>query len=324
MLDKRSSKLAVILYKKNIGSEWIGVESGEPENFRGRDINVAFTLGLIDNDAKKKEHRLGEVNVSDNSNPFKDLSDEEKLIAEKVPGSPIYYKDYNGGGYAVAIVNEIYEFQYFDDKAMIFLADMVNKGKFLSKQKINKRIDEENIEKLDLSTYGFGTVDIKYLINFNLNNLRILDLRNNLLKIQGVFHLSRGQFRNLESLNLNYNEIGDEGMKYISNGSFRNLLYLYLFHNKISYLGILDLVKDDDFVKKLKLLSLSENPIGDVGILTMTQKFWLKLEILKLNGTGLTNIGIKHIGTAPMPNLKKLFIEDNKIDIKGVINTIKN
>ena len=111
-------------------------------------------------------------------------------------------------------------------------------------------------------------------------------------------------------------------MKYISNGSFRNLLYLYLFHNKISYLGILDLVKDDDFVKKLKLLSLSENPIGDVGILTMTQKFWLKLEILKLNGTGLTNIGIKHIGTAPMPNLKKLFIEDNKIDIKGVINTI--
>ena len=54
MLDKRSSKLAVILYKKNIGSEWIGVESGEPENFRGRDINVAFTLGLIDNDAKKK------------------------------------------------------------------------------------------------------------------------------------------------------------------------------------------------------------------------------------------------------------------------------
>ena len=54
MMDIGSSKLAVILYEKDIGSEWIGVERVKPEEFNQRDINVVFTLGLIDNGAKKK------------------------------------------------------------------------------------------------------------------------------------------------------------------------------------------------------------------------------------------------------------------------------
>lgn len=45
----KGSKLAVILYEENIWSGWIGVEGGKAEDFSGRDINVAFTLGKKDN-----------------------------------------------------------------------------------------------------------------------------------------------------------------------------------------------------------------------------------------------------------------------------------
>ena len=41
-----SSKLAVILYDDNIGSEWIGVEGGKKSDFDGRDIYAVFSLGF--------------------------------------------------------------------------------------------------------------------------------------------------------------------------------------------------------------------------------------------------------------------------------------
>ena len=39
---------------------------------------------------------------------------------------------------------------------------MLIKGK-LSRKKIHKEIDEDNIVKLDLSRNGFNSIDIKYL-----------------------------------------------------------------------------------------------------------------------------------------------------------------
>ena len=331
----KNSKLAVILYEENIGSEWIGVEGGKPEDFSGRDINVVFTLGRIkdgnnkeeetndgeaneENKSKKnKEPGLREVNVN-NSNPFRKLeTDEEKNIAEKVPGSPIYYKDYNSGGYVVAIVNESYEFQYFDREAMIFLSNMVNQGKLLRK-KTHKGIDEDNIVKLDLSRNDFGPLDIKYLTDFDLKNLRILDLSSNSIKPQGAFYLSQGKFSCLESLNLNFNEIGDEGLNHIANGFFSKLLYLYLFHNNISVEGIKYLVKAE-FVNNLIILSLSENPnIGDSGIRIIKEhKGWSKLNTLNLNATGLTDVALQYLGEASMPKLKKLNILGNKFTEMG-------
>ena len=332
----KGSKLAVILYEENIGSEWIGVEGGNHEDFSGRDINVVFTLGLIhdgneneeetnkdetneeNKTTKKKEPGLREVNVI-NSNPFINLqTEEEKKIAEKVPGSPIYYKDYNSGGYVVAIVNESYEFQYFDKEAMIFLANMVNQGKFLRK-KTHKGIDEDNIVKLDLSRNDFGPLDIKYLTDFDLKNLRILDLSSNSIKPQGAFYLSQGKFSCLESLNLNFNEIGDEGLNHIANGFFSKLVYLYLFHNNISVEGIKYLVKAE-FVNNLIILSLSENPnIGDSGIRIMKEhKGWSKLNTLNLNATGLTDDALQSLGEASMPKLKKLNILGNKFTALGM------
>ena len=329
-----ASKLAVILYDDNIGNEWIGVEGGKKEDFSGREINAVFSLGSKsqgttttdggeENKTKKGEGKFREILVI-NSNPFSEANSkgekEDQELIKHSPGSPIYYKDYNNGAYAIAIINESYEFQYFDRKTMVFLCDMVNKGKLLRK-KVNKGIDEDNIVQLDLQRNDFGPLDIKYLTDFDLKNLRILDLSSNSIKPQGAFYLSQGKFNSLESLNLNFNEIGDEGLNHIANGFFSKLNSLYLFHDNISHEGIKYLVKAE-FVNNLIILSLSENPnIGDTGIRYMKEhKGWGKLSILNLNYTGLTDIALTYLGEASLPKLKKLNIQGNKFTDQGKAN----
>lgn len=343
-----NSKLAVILYEDNIGSEWIGVEGGQREDFSGRDVNAIFSLGIKKQTSptdvipeteseltdekeqpkkRKNEPYLREINVT-NGNPFSSYKDNPNInnnnIIEKCPGSPLYYKDYNSGGYVIGVINESYDFQYLNRETMAFLSDMVNKGKLLRK-KSHKGIDEENIVKLDLSRNDFGPLDIKYLTDFDFKNLRILDLSSNSIKPQGAFYLSQGKFGCLESLNLNFNEIGDEGLNHIANGFFSKLSYLYLFHNNISFEGIKYLVKAE-FANNLIILSLSENPnIRDTGVrLIMEHKGWNKLNTLNLNAAGLTNEALAYLGQSSMPKLKKLnllgnkFTEEGKASINGL------
>ena len=330
-LDNLSSKLAVILYDDNIGKEWLGVEGGKKEDFEGRDIFAVFSFdqekdnnNILNEEEEKDEiKKYREIFIS-NANPFLDASKngEEKVIEliKQSPGSPLYYRDYNNGAYVIAIINESFEFQYIDKKTIVFLANMVNKGKLLRK-KINKGIDEENIVQLDLQRYDFGPLDIKYLTDFDLKNLRILDLSSNSIKPQGAFYLSQSKFSSLESLNLNFNEIGDEGLNHIANGFFNKLNCLYLFHDNITSEGIKYLVKAD-FISNLIILSLSENPnIGDTGVRYMKEhKGWGKLSLLNLNYTGLTDIALDYLGKAPMPKLKKLNIQGNKFTDQGKAN----
>ena len=342
-LEELNSKLAIILYDEIIGNEWIGVEGGKKEDFSGRDIYAVFSLGLknqiapttinediipeSNNKTESKQH-LREIFVF-NYNPFlivnKGGNEEEKAMIKCSPGSPLYYKDYNGGAYAIAIINENLEFQYFDKLTMKFLLDGVNKGKLLRNEK-NYGIDEDNIISLDLSGNNFGPEDIKYLTDFDLINLRILDLSNNSIKTTGAFYLSKGKFDSLESLNLNNNKIGDEGLNHISNGFFYKLNSLELTHNNISSKGIKYLVKAK-FINNLILLSLSDNPkIGDTGVKYMKEnKGWNKLNILDLNYTGLTDVAVGYLGQSSMPKLEKLNIEGNKFGyfVKSSINALR-
>ena len=298
-LDNLSSKLAVILYDDNIGSEWIGVEGGKKEDFAGRDIYAVFSFkerkegtSQGSEEGKGGENQFREIFIS-TINPFLDAinkgTDEEKELIKQSPGSPLYYKDYNSGAYVIAIINE--------------------------RKKVNKGIDEDNIVQLDLQRNDFGPLDIKYLTDFDLKNLRILDLSSNSIKPQGAFYLSQGKFSSLESLNLNFNEIG---LNHIANGFFSKLNSLYLFHDNISVEGIKHLVKAE-FVNNLIILSLSENPnIGDSGVRIMKEhKGWNKLSILNLNYTGLTDIALGYLGEASMPKLKKLNIQGNKFTDQG-------
>ena len=324
-LDNLQSKLAVIFFDDSIGKEWIGVEGGKKEDFEGRDTFAVFSFEdkgtTTDGDDSKGEIKFREIFIS-NINPFTQKLDDANIanLIKQSPGSPIYYNDYNNGAYAIAIITDTYEFQYFDRKTMVFLANMVNHGKLLRK-KVNKGIDEDNIVQLDLQRNDFGPLDIKYLTDFDLKNLRILDLSSNSIKPQGAFYLSQGKFSSLESLNLNFNEIGDEGLNHIANGFFSKLNSLYLFHDNISAEGIKYLVKAE-FVNNLIILSLSENPnIGDTGVRHMKEhKGWAKLSILNLNYTGLTDVALDYLGKSSMPKLKKLNIQGNKFSEQGKAN----
>ena len=330
-LDNFSSKLAVILYDNNISSEWLGVESGKKDDFELKDIYTVFSFKEeknninipninIEGEKKESQIKFREIQLN-NMNPFLDIykngEEKDKELIKQSPGSPLFYKDFNNGAYIIAFVNEGFEFQYFDKKTMIFLANMVNKGK-LQLKKVNKGIDEENIVQLDLGCKGFEALDIKYLTEFNLQNLRILDLSNNILKPQGALYLSEGTFSSLECLNLNLCEIGDEGLKHLSNGTFNKLNHLYLFHNNISSEGIKHLCTAT-FISNLILLSLTDNPnIRDNGIKYMKEnKDWEKLNTLNLNNTGLTDLALEYLVQSCMPKLQKLNIQDNKFTDNG-------
>ena len=325
-LDNLSSKLAVIFYDNSICSEWLGVESLKKEDLDLKEIFAVFSFkeGKENTNSISEEEKEGsqfrEIFVN-NVNPFLDASkngEEKDLeLIKQSPGSPIFYRDFNNGAYAIAIINESFEFQYFDKKALIFLANMTNKGKLLLK-KINKGIDEENIIQLDLRMHNFGPLDIKYLTEFNLKNLRILDLSSNPLKPQGALYLSEGTFTSLESLNLNLCEIGDEGLNHLSNGLFNKLNNLYLFHNNISAEGIKYLLKAS-YISNLVLLSLTENPnIGDTGVRYMKEfKGWDRLNMLNLSHTGITDISLEYLVQSSMPKLRKLNVQGNKFTSTG-------
>lgn len=340
----QDSKLAVILYPDNVGNEWLGVDQGRLDDFEGKDKAMIFVKGIqekknsekdkedlkeednlddlvLKNNGKlgREEPKLVEVNLA-LKNTFEELldkTDDNGIDYNRLKGSPIYYKDFNGGSFVIAIINDTLNFQYFNKETMIFLCQMTNKGKLLRK-KVHKGIDEENIVRLDLSRNDFGPLDIKYLTDFDLKSLRILDLSSNSIKPQGAFYLSQGKFSQLESLNLNFNEIGDEGMNHIATGAFNKLNCLYLFHNNISKDGIQHLAKAD-FANNLVILSLSENPqIGDTGIRIMKDhKCWGNLNTLNLNSTGLTDLALNYLGEASFPKLRKLNLLGNKFTAAG-------
>lgn len=145
-LDDLSSKLAVILYDSKKSDEWLGVEKGKKEDFKGRDIYAVFSFkekNFDDNTTNEKEKfsqsKFREVYINQ-TNPFLDASkkgDKENVeLIKQSPGSPLYHRDYNSGAYVIAIINEFFEFQYIDKKTFIFLAKLIHKGKLLLKKKI--------------------------------------------------------------------------------------------------------------------------------------------------------------------------------------------
>ena len=332
-LDNIKSKLAVILYDDIITKEWLGVEGGKKEDFENQEKYVVFSYKENNyNNSKNTEGeemtsqtKFREVSIN-NENPFLiEYNMNEYDLIKQSPGSPLYYRDSDFGAYVIAIINDVYEFQFFDKQTMIFLSDMVYKGKLFCKKK-HKGIDEENVVQLDLHGQNLGTANIKYIADFDLKNLRVLDLSNNSIKSEGVFHLCQGKFNSLESLNLNSNKIGDEGLNHISKVIFFNLNKLYLSHNNISSEGIKYLIKGK-FINNLIFLDLSDNQkIGDIGIKNMKEhKRWENLSELNLDYTGLTDLGLSYLIEISKPKLKKLNIQGNKFTDNGnnFINTLK-
>ena len=145
---------------------------------------------------------------------------------------------------------------------------------------------------------------------FNLINLRFLDLTNNYIKTKGIFYLSKAKFNGLKILILDLNEIGDKGLKYLSEGNFRNLTHLSLFSNNISSKGINYLININCKQNLLKL-DLSENPkISDEGINNFLSVDWPVLNTLIINKINLSKKGLEYFQRC---NIRKIFLKNNNI-----------
>ena len=67
------------------------------------------------------------------------------------------------------------------------------------------------------------------------------------------------------------------------------------------------------------LLSLDDNiKIGEPEIkIIMEHKNWIKLRLLSLNNTGLTDISLAYLGESKMSKLKFLYIKGNNFNESG-------
>lgn len=350
--------LAVLIYPNPLVSDWLGVKIASTEELSDKDVLLMASVGVkessddksivsgdnssIDNSSSNEgapivanatstgeekstvqymnNSEIHEISTSLTSKMTTETNDEKLL--QRCRGGPAYYKGYDGGPYVVGFLDKNYVVQQIEQAAFQFLVKCVNDGKKMRK-KVHKNIEEDKIIKLDLARNEFGPLDIKYLTEFDLNNLQSLDLSSNAIKPQGAYFLSQGNYSNLRVLNLNFNEIGDEGISHIANAIFSSLEQLFLFHNNISSEGIKSLCKAD-FIPNLLILSLSENPsITDEGCKIIKEnKNWSRLAILNLNRTGLTDEAVKLLSNSAMPNLKKIQLKGNNFT-DGILDKIQ-
>ena len=307
-------KMAIIILK-NPKDEWFAVEFNKKDDCKY--CRSIFLMDLKrDLENKIEEPIFGIIEIEVN-NPFQNLLNKEennnKDLIKRSPGSPIFWGGHDGGAHVVAILNQKYEFQCFDDENAEFLR--------YEKRRIERfkdGVDQDNIKTLILEDNDFGPLDMEYLSQFDLKYVTILNLSGNSIKALGAQYISKANFPYLKILNLNFNEIEDSGLESIASNEYNYLKELHLFYNKISDRGINYLVKAK-FTTNLQILSLSDNPnIKAEGTNIMKEnKVWSELKFLYMNSTGLNDEALKNLSEAVMPKLETLNIQDNNFSKRG-------
>ena len=330
MVKNEKKNLLLFFMEEKKYEQWLGADeyispeaqkkNNNKKNLMTDKIKVVFSEGKgtrSELDQSSVTAFMTERNSSVTIIPFlKEIGDnidnisryiDDKNILKQIVGGVIYC-----GYYVVGMIDKNYKPSYFDQEALKFLYDQVNKAELSGKE----GIDENKVIELDLSKKNIGPSHIKLLIEYNFNKLRKLNLLKNQIGPQGAFYLGQSKFDNLEVLILNFNEIGDEGMMYLSKGPFLNLKYLYLFHNNISNAGVGSIL-DSVFIDTLLLLDLSDNPnINSDGIENIKNKIQNNSRILKeltclnLSGASINDIALAILGQIQFPKLKRLILQD--------------
>ena len=230
--------------------------------------------------------------------------------------------------------------------------------KFIDKLRMVLRCKEVSQEKVILRNCEITGDRLYYLISkkyFDFGNIRHLNLANNNLGDIGgaylLFLISRFSTR-IDYLNINNNKIGRISCEILIDILQSNIVKLYglsingnkigdklfsdisLAISKNSYLNKL-FIGDNDlgkissvilgsilkYDKKLKLLDVSKNNLGDENIGFMLKGLICNtsLETLMMNNMGMTNKSLRIFETTLCINstLKTLFLERNKITFKG-------
>ena len=151
-------------------------------------------------------------------------------------------------------------------------------------------------------------IDINFLKSYNLENLKIINLKGN--KIKSLKFLSNKKFNNLEFLGLNNNDI--MSIDPLIQMEAPLIKELYLSKNKIDSINALEKIK----MKDLQILWLSNNNI--ISIDSLKKSNIRKLERLGLNKNKISDISV--FKYAKFPLLIELYLNDNNIDFDSNIN----
>ena len=174
------------------------------------------------------------------------------------------------------------------------------------------------IRVLDLSNNEINLEGIKILVKQKkmCENLIELNLGENELGYKSCEELIKIDFRNLNTLNLSLNEIGSEGCKILSKGNFFTLINFNISRNDIFEKGVHYLV-NGNFIN-VEILNLEGNRISDDGIYELTKGNMNKIIELNIASNKIGDEGILLFSKCNFKGLKKLDLSWNNISHMGV------
>lgn len=169
-------------------------------------------------------------------------------------------------------------------------------------------------------------VEAQHLGNFlcYMSDLTVLELSGCLIGDQGMKMLSSGlaNCKNLKNLSLGKNKIGVIGADYLSNAisSLENLNILRLWSNCFCNEGVTALVKNFLNLSNLQELYLADNQIEFEGVEYLCTSLPSSLLLLSLSDNPIGDLGARFLSEALLKliKLKNLYLENSKIGETGV------
>jgi hypothetical protein len=203
--------------------------------------------------------------------------------------------------YAAEISNSQDEEQHISEKligylnANIILVDFSSQTSIQTLQWISNEIKPYPRAILAVKVINVKSQDLKTLLSL-LTKAYYLDISDNGLNPQDAQIIAESvHLRKLEKLDISKNKIGSQGAKAIATSKKFWLHQLNLNDNQI-LIDAMDAIVKSQRLKKLKVLDLSKNTIGNAGAAAIANSVRLKqLKKLNLNETEIGDIGIMEI-----------------------------
>ena len=165
---------------------------------------------------------------------------------------------------------------------------------------LNDEIFDETYDE-DYQPPSIDPSHIEKLFDFDLKQIRMLDLSYNQLGDQGLsIAVQNLRFDALTALDLRYTGIGDTAMNALSSSPWLSTLTtLHLHGNRIGPEGVRALAQSTLLNHHIELIDLRENPIGIMGARALADSERLrKLEILRIHRNDIGTAGARALSTS--------------------------
>ncbi|CAG9335451.1 unnamed protein product [Blepharisma stoltei] len=181
------------------------------------------------------------------------------------------------------------------------------------------------LNTLELSSCNLGDQGIR-MLNLGLSklpDLETLSLGENKIGPEGAALLAKSfpKLEKLKILRLWDNNFGDEGASALVKNFLLldHLEELFLGDNSIGYEGMESIASS--LPKSLTVLSLSGNPIGDLGMRFLCESLLklTKLRQLYLENTKIGDVGVQYLESSIPHSLKTLRLDDNPMQSNSVL-----